>query len=131
MGGFLGTRADFLSDLLILALGVIVPALAVAYGCARRGRLRLHRAIMMSVFAVLVLYVILYEAHFLMAGGLVYLETFVRMDRTLYYGQLAVHVAVAAVALLFGGRVIARANHQFRREGDRLQVARRRCCLRA
>lgn len=123
MGGFLGTRADFLSDLLILALGVIVPALAVGYVCARQRRVRLHRAIMMAVFAVVVLYVIVYETHFLLAGGLAYLESFIRVDRTTYYVQLSIHVAVAAVALVLGGRMIARANRHILREGDRLAFA--------
>lgn len=123
MGGFLGTRADFLSDLLILALGVILPALAFGYICGRRRQVRLHRAIMIAIFAVVVLYVIVYETHFLLAGGLAYLESFIRVDRTTYYLQLSVHVAVAAVALVLGGRMIARANRHIIREDGRLAFA--------
>lgn len=123
MGGFLGTRADFLSDLLILALGVIVPALGVGYVYGRQRKVRMHRAIMIAVFAVVILYVIVYETHFLLAGGLAYLESFIRVDRTTYYAQLAIHVAVAAVALVLGGRIIARANRQLIRKDDRLAFA--------
>jgi len=106
--GFLGTRGDLMSDALILALGVIVPALAAAVWFAYRGKLLWHRRLMLGVYTTLVAYVVLYEGNLLAMGGLEYLRAKVRVPEVPYFFITALHVAIGVAALVMGAAVIRR-----------------------
>jgi uncharacterized membrane protein YozB (DUF420 family) len=108
MPGFLGTRGDFMSDLLIVALAGIVPSLAVGAWLARKGRLLLHRRLMLVVYNVVVLYVVVYEANMLWLGGMDYLRGVVRIPEGFYFAATAAHIALGVAALVLGAVVIRR-----------------------
>lgn len=110
MPGFLGTRADFFSDLLVLALAVVVPALVVGVLLARKGKRRPHQIIMMALVAVLVLYVVIYETNMMLLGGIDYLDKVTTMARIPYFSMVAVHVAIGIAALVAGVWAIRRGN---------------------
>lgn len=103
MKGFLGTRGDFLSDLLILALIIILPALVVAIVSAAKRRLLFHKRMMITIFSVLVLYVVLYEANLTFLGGINYLRSNIRVQEGPYFTFVGFHIALSAVALILGG----------------------------
>lgn len=106
MKGFLGTRGDFLSDLLIIALVFILPALAVAIKSAAQRQLILHKRMMLSIFAVLVLYVVIYEANLAFLGGINYLVSNIRVPKEPYFVFVAFHIAISAASLIMGGVVM-------------------------
>lgn len=102
MPGFLGTRGDLPSDLLILALGVVVPALAVAVWLGRKRHLRAHRALMLALLGVLVAYVVVYEANLLYHGGTAHLMRLTNLAPLPYFIIVGVHVALGTAALVLG-----------------------------
>lgn len=106
MTGFLGTRGDFLSDLLILALALIIPALIAGVLLARRKAIRPHRIIMLTIFTILVAYVIVYETNLTLLGGMEYLYSKTSLRKTLYGGFAGGHVAVGLIALILGALTI-------------------------
>ena len=108
MDGFLGTRGDFMSDLLIVALAGIVPSLIIGAWLARKGRLLLHRRLMLVVYNILVLYVVIYEANLLWLGGMDYLRGVVRIPERFYFTATAAHIVLGATALVLGAVVIRR-----------------------
>ena len=69
-GGFLGTRADWLLDLVICALVVIVPAVAVSWRLARRREWVKHRNIQVGLVSVLTVAVSAFECDLRAAGGI-------------------------------------------------------------
>ena len=113
MPGFLGTRADLLSDLLILALGLIGPALVLGVVLARRRHLPAHRAVMIGVFAVLVAYVVVYEANLMLLGGIPWLLRTTRLAPAAYFALVAPHVLVSTVALVLGALAIRAGSRAF------------------
>lgn len=114
MKGFLGTRADLLSDVLILALLIILPALAKGIGLARRRRFVSHRILMISIFTILVLYVVVYEANLALLGGIDYLKINIRVSEASYFSLLAFHVMHSTLALILGGITIGKGEEVFR-----------------
>lgn len=125
MPGFLGTRADLLSDLLVLALGLVGPALVAGVVLARRRRLSAHRAVMVSVFAVLVLYVVVYEANLMLLGGIPWLLRTTGLAPATYFTLVAAHVAIATAALVLGA-VATRAGTRALASGGRFSTRHRR-----
>lgn len=115
MKGFLGTRADLLSDVLILALLIILLALAKGIRLARRRRFVSHRFLMISIFTVLVLYVVVYEANLALLGGIDYLRSSIRVSEASYFSLLVFHVMQSAFALILGGITIGKGEEAFRR----------------
>lgn len=103
MKGFLGTRGDFLSDLLIVALVFILPALAMAIASAIKRSLVFHKKMMISIFSILVLYVVVYEANLSFLGGINYLRSNIRISEGPYFAFLALHIALSAASLVLGG----------------------------
>ncbi len=67
--GFLGTRADFLTDLITVGYGVIPLVLYLSARRARRGEHRLHRAVQCGCLAALTVILILFETNIRMRGG--------------------------------------------------------------
>ena len=108
MKGFLGTRADFFSDLLILALIVILPALVTAILFAVKKRYLPHKRMMLTIFTVLVLYVIVYETNLTILGGVNYLTTNTRVQLVPYMALVVFHIVQSAMALVLGGATISR-----------------------
>lgn len=108
MKGFLGTRGDFFSDLLILALVVILPALITAIVFAVKKRYLLHKRMMLAIFTVLVLYVIVYETNLTILGGVNYLTTNTRVPLAPYMSLVVFHIVQSALALILGGATISR-----------------------
>lgn len=106
MRGFLGTRADLLSDLLLVALALILPALGAGVRLARRRSLAAHRAVMLGIFSALVLYVVLYEANLAWLGGVAYLLRTTPMAPSRYGLLVAAHVTLGAAALVLGAFVV-------------------------
>jgi putative membrane protein len=67
--GFLGTRADLLTDLITVGYGVIPLALYLSSLLARRGAHRLHRNLQCSLLGLLTVILILFEVNIRMRGG--------------------------------------------------------------
>jgi uncharacterized membrane protein YozB (DUF420 family) len=67
--GFLGTRADLLTDLITVGYGVIPLALYLSSLLARRGARRLHRNLQCALLVLLTVILILFEANIRMRGG--------------------------------------------------------------
>ncbi len=122
--GFLGSRADLLSDVLMLALLLIVPALIAAVWAARAERRRLHRALMWTVVSVVVGYVIVYEASMLAQGGLAFLRARIRMPEATYFAVVAAHVLVAVCSLVTAVLAVRRGSALFASVGadDRAEL---------
>lgn len=108
MKGFLGTRGDLLSDVLIVAVTIIVPALITAVVLVKKKRFALHRTIMMSIFYVLVLYVVIYEANLTFLGGIGYLRANIRISEGPYFTLVTFHIALSAAALILGSITMRR-----------------------
>lgn len=108
MKGFLGTRADFFSDVLIMALIVILPALITAIVLAVKKRHSFHKKLMLAIFTVLVLYVIVYETNLTILGGVNYLTMNINMPVASYLSIVIFHIIQSALTLVLGGAVISR-----------------------
>ena len=108
MTGFLGTRGDFLSDLLMIALALIVPALTAGVYLAAKKAVRPHKFIMLTIFSVLVAYVVVYETNLTLLGGMGYLFSKTSLGKTAYSGFAGGHVAVGLLALILGALAIRR-----------------------
>lgn len=67
--GFLGTRADLLTDLITVGYGVIPLILYLSARRARAGRHRLHRNVQCGCLAALTVILILFEVNIRMRGG--------------------------------------------------------------
>ncbi len=104
--GFLGTRGDFLSDLLICALAIIVPLLLFAIQSGRVRRIKIHHTVMLAIYYTVVAYVIVYEVNMLAKGGMEFLEANVRMDKNIYWIVTGFHVLLGAITLILGGITI-------------------------
>lgn len=108
--GFLGTRGDFLSDLLICALAIIVPLLLFAIQSGRIRRIKIHHIIMLIIYYTVVAYVIVYEANMLARGGMEFLNANVRMNKSIYWTVTAFHVVLGAITLILGAITIRGGN---------------------
>lgn len=104
--GFLGTRGDFLSDFLILALAVIVPLLIWSVLLGRGRVITKHHTVMLVIYYILVGYVILYELNLLSRGGIDFLRSKIRMNEIPYWISTGLHVFLGAVALVVGAVAI-------------------------
>ncbi len=68
--GILGTRADLLMDLVILALGAVVPLVFYNWRLARTGRYRLHKTLQIALAVLLGAVVGLFEYNLRLQGGI-------------------------------------------------------------
>lgn len=68
--GFLGTRADWLMDLVIVSLVVIVPVILYSWGIARKRNYLGHKRIQVWLTAILTVVVLLFEVDIRLAGGM-------------------------------------------------------------
>ncbi len=67
--GFLGTRADFLMDVVIVALVAVVPIVLYNWRLARRGKYGLHKTLQVSLALLLAVVVGLFEYNLRLQGG--------------------------------------------------------------
>lgn len=99
--GFLGTRADLLTDLITVGYGVIPLVLYLSARRARRGEHRLHRAVQCGCLGVLTVILILFETNIRMRGGsdaLFLTSSFAATP--MLRGTLLVHLAIAVSTYL-------------------------------
>jgi putative membrane protein len=68
--GILGTRADLLMDIVILALVAVVPIVLFNWRLARTGRYRLHKTMQISLAVLLGAVVGLFEYNLRLQGGI-------------------------------------------------------------
>lgn len=108
--GFLGTRADLLMDVVLIAMLATPFILIQAIRLARRGAYLAHRNIQTVLLAVLVVAVVLFEVDVRTSGGS---GTF--LGRSAYAGSatlkwlLRVHITVAVTSFLVWSWVVIRA----------------------
>lgn len=118
LDGFLGTRATFMLDVVVLAMLAVLPVLAWSiYFLARRRRYTLHKRVQLTLGIVLLITVALFELdmrtngwrdrasaspYMGQAGGLNWVDT-----------ALAIHLCFAVTAALLWITVIARALARF------------------
>jgi hypothetical protein len=68
--GFLGTRADLLMDIVILALVLVVPIVAYNWRLARRGQYARHKQMQIGLALLLGVVVGLFEYNLRLQGGI-------------------------------------------------------------
>lgn len=68
--GFLGTRADFLMDVVIVALIAVVPIVLYNWSLARRGKYDMHKTLQVSLALLLAVVVGLFEYNLRLQGGI-------------------------------------------------------------
>ncbi len=116
--GFLGTRASFMLDVVALAMFVLLPALAWSvYLVKYRHKYALHKTIQLTLGAVLLVTVSLFEVDMRIGGWRHRAEAspFVSpaSETNWVYVALAIHLCFAVTAALLWIVVIARALRQF------------------
>src|SRR5262245_26271913 len=67
--GFLGTRADMLFDIIVVAQIAVTGALVYAIRQAKMKRYLRHRAVMLATLLVLALILVVFEVHLRASGG--------------------------------------------------------------
>ncbi|MGD9724037.1 MAG: DUF420 domain-containing protein [Pirellulales bacterium] len=115
--GFLGTRASFMLDVVVLAMVALLPSLAFSiYQVMVRRRYALHKTIQLTLGMVLLVTVALFEAD-MRIGGWRH-----RAEASPYAGHngtdwvtvaLAIHLCFAVTSALLWIIVIARALREF------------------
>lgn len=103
MTGFLGTRASFLSDLLLISLVVLTPAFLFGFSLARKHDGAGHRLVMVGTYAVIVTFVLIYIWHNLTEGFPPLRGSIFSTFNLVYYLIGITHSALAVAALLMGG----------------------------
>jgi putative membrane protein len=68
--GFLGTRADLLMDLVIVALIAVVPIVLYNWHLARSGRFARHKTLQISLALLLAVVVGVFEVNLRLQGGI-------------------------------------------------------------
>lgn len=68
--GFLGTRADLLMDIVIVALVAVVPIVLYNWALARRGRYAQHKLFQVGLAALLAVVVGVFEYNLRLQGGI-------------------------------------------------------------
>lgn len=107
--GFLGTRADILMDVVLIAMTLTPFILIYAIRLARQGRFVAHRNIQSGLLLVLLAAVVLFEIDVRMAGGS---GSFLAGSK--YAGAAAltwflrVHIGVATASMLLWTVVVAK-----------------------
>lgn len=108
--GFLGTRADVLMDVVLIAMLITPLLLACAIRLARRGAYLQHRTLQTGLLSVLLVAVVLFEIDVRMSGGS---DAFLAGSR--YLGTpllrwiLKVHIAVAVSSFALWTYVVGKA----------------------
>ena len=114
--GFLGTRADLLMDLVIVALVAVVPIVLYNWHLARAGRYPLHKALQVGLAALLAAVVAVFEVNLRLQGGV-----FVATAASTYAGTptlngwIYVHTFFAITTLLVWAALIALSLRRFPR----------------
>ena len=108
--GFLGTRADVLLDVVLLAMLATPFVLIMSIRLARRGAYLQHRAIQTGLLGVLLTAVVLFEIDVRTSGGSgVFLAGSRYAGTALIRWLLGVHIAVAVLSFALWTWVVGRA----------------------
>ena len=108
--GFLGTRADVLMDIILIAMLATPFVIGWAIRMARRLAYRQHRNLQTALLCVLWTAVVLFEADVRMSGGSkAYLAGSAMAGTRTFTGLLVVHIAVAVISFALWTWVVARA----------------------
>lgn len=81
--GFLGTRADWLMDVVIVSLVIIIPVILFSWFRVRNFDYRLHKGIQVWLTATLTVVVLLFELDLRLSGGMAELTKASRFFNTL------------------------------------------------
>jgi len=95
--GFLGTRADLITDVVVVGFIAIPPLLWWSAQRARRGDHRLHRAVQSATLAVLTVLLVLFELNIRLRGESVFLSADASAALRV---SLYVHLAIAVGTFL-------------------------------
>jgi uncharacterized membrane protein YozB (DUF420 family) len=95
--GFLGTRADLITDVVVVGFVAIPPLLWWSAMRARRGDHRLHRAVQTATLAVLSVLLVLFELNIRLRGESVFLSGGAGAGLR---ASLYVHLAIAVSTFL-------------------------------
>lgn len=94
--GFLGTGANLLLDIVVVALAALLPALFFSWRSARAGKYPLHKRMQVTLFWVLTVAVLLFELDIRLSGGIVAMTGDSRFAGTLILsGSIWFHMALA------------------------------------
>lgn len=104
MYGFLGTRASFLSDLLLLSLVILVPAFLFGFTLARKHNGAGHRLVMVITYTIIAFFVLIYIWHNLTEGFPPLRGSVFSIFNLVYFVIGITHSALAVGALIMGGR---------------------------
>jgi uncharacterized membrane protein YozB (DUF420 family) len=97
--GVLGTRADLITDLIVIGFAAVPFILFLSSRRARRGQYRLHRAVQTVTLVVLSIILVLFEVNIRLRGDSVFLSSslagtpFLRLS-------LFIHLAIAVATFL-------------------------------
>lgn len=103
MNGLLGTRASFLSDLLLISLIILIPAFIAGFILARRHRGAPHRLIMLPTYGVIVVFVVIYIIHNFVEGFPPLRGSTFSLYNLVYLSLGLTHSFFAVAALIAGG----------------------------
>lgn len=107
--GFLGSRADVLMDVVLIAMALTPFLLVWAIRLARRRDYTRHRTVQSSLLCVLLVAVVAFEVDVRMSGGSAAFITGSRyLGTTLFYSLLGVHILVAVASFALWTWVVAR-----------------------
>lgn len=111
--GFLGTKAPFMMDLVVLALFAIIPVLIYSIKLAKTGQYIKHKSIQIALAIILLISVILFEIEIRIAGGIYQLIDIAPSERLLFDIVLYTHLFFAITTPLIWGFVIFSAIKNF------------------
>jgi len=128
--GFLGTRADLMTDVVVVGFVAIPPLLWWSAGRARQGHHQLHRAVQSATLAVLTVLLVLFELNIRLRGESVFLsgeaEASLFLRASLYF-----HLFCAVATFLGWAALVAISWPRFGRALPGGFSARHRLCGRA
>lgn len=102
--GFVGTRAGFLSDLLLVSLLLLVPLGLGGFWLAKRHRGAAHRIVMLVAYEVVAVFVLIYVIHNLVEGFPPLGSDTFSVFNLVYLGIGLVHSVLAMAAIWLGAR---------------------------
>ena len=112
--GFLGTRAPFFMDLMILVIALLPFALYLGIIWARRGLYDLHRWFQWLLFVLAVVVVGWFEYGVRAGGGFARYARLADLPDWLLIGFLILHVIIAVLTLYWWVRTLLQAERNWR-----------------
>lgn len=104
--GFLGTRGTFFSDLLIVTVVLLFPLFTTGYFLARTHRGSAHRLVMLTLYSMVVVYVLIYLVHVVDDRLILKFRDPSSPVYLVYWVLGVIHSAFAVGALVFGWQTV-------------------------